>query len=64
MYRGVVARKRKSVTAFVLEAVEEKLSREKDEELRRGFESLAGPIDHETRAWIEAQRAAMGRVNG
>ncbi len=64
VYRQVESRKRRSVTEFVLQAVEEKIARERQEELQRGFETLAGSFDEEeSRNFASAQREAMKRVD-
>ena len=52
-----------STTGFIVEAIEEKLARERREAIRRGFESLADKPDAESGQWIEAQREAMKRVD-
>lgn len=64
VYQEVKKRKRKSVTAFVVEAIEEKLAREKDSDIRRGLQSLSGSVDEaEFALWMKAQEEAM-RIAG
>jgi hypothetical protein len=64
LYGQVAARKQKSVTGFVLEAVQEKLAREREEEIRRGFESLGEDFDwDEYNLWAGLQRKAMKHVD-
>lgn len=64
LYRELTLRKKKSVSQFVVDAVTEKLARERQEELARGFAELAGPIDDETSEWMKAQEQAMQHVEG
>ncbi|MBI3743488.1 MAG: hypothetical protein HY261_04295 [Chloroflexi bacterium] len=56
-------RKHRSLTGYIVEAVEEKLARDREEELRLGFASLAGTADDDSAAWIGAQRGSMGEVD-
>ena len=64
VYAKVRERKRKSVSEFVIEAVQEKLDREQEEEVRLGFESLAADFDQaEFELWSSAQRQAMKRID-
>lgn len=64
VYGEVSKRKRKSVTEFVLEAVEEKLAREREAELFKGFQSLVPEADLEvTERLMELQKKAMARVD-
>lgn len=52
-----------SVNQFLVEAVEEKLARSKDEELRRMVQDLADGFDMaEVEPWLEAQKEAMKHV--
>jgi len=65
LYREVAQRKEKSMTQFVLEAIEEKVERERQSELRAGFATLAdGANEDETWPWQELQQEAMNRVDG
>gem|GEM_PF-6613715 len=65
VYAQVRKRKKKSVTEFVIEAVEEKLAREREEEIRLGFESLAEDFDRgEFELWAGAQHRAMKHIDG
>jgi len=65
LYQRVSARKKKSVSQFVMEAVQEKLDRETEEEVRLGFESLAKDYDpEEYELWATAQRRAMKHIDG
>lgn len=64
IFEEVKRRKRKSVAAFVVEAVEEKLAREKEEELRLGFMNLAGGVDREEiQPLLDAQKRALARAD-
>lgn len=64
LYQRVVGKRRKSFNAFVVEAIEEKIEKEREEELRKGLRSLAGSVDPEEFAfWMEAQRKAMQHVD-
>ena len=62
-YREVEARKKGSITGYIVEAIREKLERDKQEELEKGFESLAGPRDKQTDLWLREQRKAMKNVD-
>lgn len=62
-YLEATKRKRKSLNQFILEAVEEKLVRERQAEYAAGFANLAGSVDDESRAWLETQREAMRRID-
>jgi hypothetical protein len=60
LYQRVAHRKKKSVSEFVIDAVREKLDREREEEVRIGFESLAQDYDQpEYDLWAGAQKRAM-----
>lgn len=62
VYSEVKKRKRTSVTAYVVEAVEEKLARDKEEEIREGLLSLVGSVDRdEIEPFLEAQRRAFAK---
>ena len=59
-YKEVKAKKGRSVTGYIVEAVEEKIQREREEEIAAGFACLAGEkIDKETKFWLKAQKRAM-----
>ncbi|MBS1700949.1 MAG: hypothetical protein JST12_04755 [Armatimonadetes bacterium] len=54
-----------SVNQFVVEAVEEKLARLKEEELKRGFELLGQDFDmSEVEPWIQAQAETFEHIDG
>lgn len=59
VYEQVASRKSRSITSFIVEAVEEKLARDRQEELARGFASLVGDQDEDVPTWLELQREAM-----
>lgn len=65
LFEEVAKRKRKTTAEYVLEPVAEKVSRDREAELIRGFESLvADEDDSEASAWMGAQTEAMGRIDG
>jgi hypothetical protein len=57
IYERALARRRTSLSKFVLEAVEEKLLREEQEEVERSLLCLAD--EEPDRYWQDAQRRAM-----
>jgi hypothetical protein len=64
MYEQVAARKKQSMTQFVIDAVQEKLERDRREEMRKGFESLADDFDADEFAlWNAAQRATAKHID-
>lgn len=64
VYAEVTRRKRKSLTAYVVEAVVEKLARDREAEIRMGLQSLVGSVDPEEFAlWETAQREAMKKID-
>ena len=63
MYEQVKANKKGSLTSFIVEAVEEKLAREKEADLARGFASLASDLDEDLSPWIDLQMEAMRHVD-
>jgi len=53
-----------SVNQFLVDAVEEKLARSKDEELKRMFADIAEGFDMaEVEPWLEAQKEAMKHID-
>lgn len=64
VYAQVKARKKGTVTSFVMDAVREKLARERRAELARGFQNLTGSVDmDEVLPWMGAQREAMKHID-
>ena len=64
VYRQVAEQKHGTATGYIVQAIEEKLARDRDSELKKGFACLAGEPDDESSGWIEAQKEAMKRVDG
>src|SRR4051794_3880870 len=63
LYHQIECRKAKSLTAYILQPVEEKLARDREEQLRIGFASLAdAALDEDAELWMQAQRTAMKNV--
>jgi hypothetical protein len=64
VYRRLVERSRKSINSFVVQAVTEKLEREREEEIAAGLATLAGSVDEQEFAlWMKAQRKAMEHID-
>ena len=64
LYRRIAGRRRRGMTAYVIEAVEEKLAREREDEVRAGFRTLAGSVDREEWDVLDKlQREAMTHVD-
>jgi hypothetical protein len=63
LYRDIAARKSKSLSAYIVQAVEEKLARDREDELRKGFASLAGDQDSDVTSWMSAQQKAMTHID-
>jgi hypothetical protein len=60
LYKALKKRKKKSMTAYVVEAIQEKVARDSEEEMARDLECLAGSVDSDEFAlWMKAQRKAM-----
>ena len=65
LYNQIAIRKQKSVTGFVIEAVQEKLDREREEEIQRGFQQLGADFDwEEYELWAGLQQKAMKHIDG
>lgn len=63
-YAEVDARKKRSIAEYVMEAIEEKIARDKERDLSLGFESLAGSVDEEELSGLmRAQRTVMNRID-
>jgi hypothetical protein len=58
VYSEVDCRKRRSITELVLEALEEKLTREREEELRKGFYCLVEG-DDQAAFWMEVNQSEI-----
>ncbi|MEI8282659.1 MAG: hypothetical protein WCG75_09670 [Armatimonadota bacterium] len=60
----VAEKKASSVNQFVTEAVEEKLARDRQDELRKGFALLGEDFDSsEVEPWIDLQREAAKHID-
>ena len=63
VYKRLKAKKDKTITGFIVEAIQEKLERDHEQDLAEGFANLAGEVDEETRGWMGAQKKAMKHVD-
>ena len=63
VYEQLVARPKKSVSGYVVDAVREKLARDRREELRKSYQNLV-PVDmDEVEPWMRAQEEAMRHID-
>jgi len=62
-YIELSQRKSKSLNEFIVQAVQEKLIREREAQYAAGFASLVGS-DAEVESWQRAQREAMKHIDG
>lgn len=62
-YAEALSRKRASLTEFILEAVEEKLAKERENEIRMGLANLAGDLDEDLEPWMDTQRRTMKHLD-
>jgi len=63
LYKEMASRRSKSITAYIVEAVEEKIARERQEELAAGFATLVGSDEDAGNSWQSAQQKAMKHVD-
>ena len=63
-YDAVVERKARSITEFIVEAIDEKLAKDREDDLAKGFALLGdSELDEDYPIWAELQSHAMKHID-